>query len=117
MSREKAVAPFGEPAGVLDLATAVAGGIAPPDPQITQAARAAAPLLLELRAAQPRPTSEKAIMSKSLGAGLQWMQDAGVLATVLPERDATVDFSQEGGRRHKDVWEHTKQVVLQSVES
>jgi len=36
---------------------------------------------------------------------------------VLPELDATVDFSQEGGRRHKDVWEHTKQVVLQSVPS
>ena len=36
---------------------------------------------------------------------------------MLPELDATVDFSQEAGRRHKDVWEHTKQVVLQSVPS
>src|SRR4029078_1257839 len=43
------------------------------------------------------------------------MHDACVLAAVLPELDATVDFSQEAGRRHKDVWEHTKQVVLQSV--
>ena len=34
---------------------------------------------------------------------------------VLPELEATVDFSQEAGRRHKDVWEHTKQVVRQSV--
>ena len=33
----------------------------------------------------------------------------------LPELEATVDFSQEAGRRHKDVWEHTKQVVRQSV--
>ncbi|MFZ0844606.1 MAG: HD domain-containing phosphohydrolase, partial [Pseudolabrys sp.] len=32
-----------------------------------------------------------------------------------PELEATVDFSQEAGRRHKDVWEHTKQVVRQSV--
>ncbi len=56
-------------------------------------------------------------MGKALGAGLQWMHDAGVLATVLPELDATVDFSQEGGRRHKDVWEHTKLVVLQSAPS
>ena len=54
-------------------------------------------------------------MGKSLGAGLQWMHDAGVLGAVLPELDATVDFSQEAGRRHKDVWEHTKQVVRQSV--
>ena len=118
MSRDKAAAPFGdEPSGVLDLATEVAAGIAPPDPQITIAARAAAPLLLSLPQAQLRHTLEKVIMGKALGAGLQWMHDAGVLGTVLPELDATVDFSQEGGRRHKDVWEHTKQVVLQSVPS
>ena len=36
-------------------------------------------------------------------------------AVLLPELEATVDFSQEAGRRHKDVWEHTKQVVRQSV--
>ena len=30
------------------------------------------------------------------------------------ELAATVDFSQESGRRHKDVWEHTKQVVWQA---
>lgn len=46
---------------------------------------------------------------------LQWLRDAGILAHILPELDATVDFSQEGDRRHKDVWEHTKQVVRQAV--
>jgi poly(A) polymerase len=118
MSREKAAAPFGaEPAGVLDLATAVAGGMALPDPAITDAVRGVAPQLVSLPAGQLRHTLEKVIMGKALGAGLQWMHDAGVLAAVLPELDATVDFSQEAGRRHKDVWEHTKQVVLQSVPS
>jgi poly(A) polymerase len=118
MSRGKAVAPFGaEPAGVLDLAAAVGGGMEPPEPAITDAARAAAPQLAVLPGAQLRHTIEKVIMGKALGAGLQWMHDAGVLASVLPELDATVDFSQEAGRRHKDVWEHTKQVVLQSVPS
>jgi poly(A) polymerase len=112
----KAVAPLGSgPSGVLDLAAAVAGGVSPPEPAITAAARAAAPLLVGLPPAQLRDTLQKVIMGKSLGAGLQWMHDAGVLATVLPELDATVDFSQEAGRRHKDVWEHTKLVVLQSV--
>ena len=48
-------------------------------------------------------------------SGLQWMHESGVLGVVLPELAATVDFSQEAGRRHKDVWEHTKQVVVQSV--
>ncbi len=46
---------------------------------------------------------------------LQWLRDAGILAHLLPELDATYDFSQEGGRRHKDVWEHTKAVVRQAV--
>jgi poly(A) polymerase len=46
---------------------------------------------------------------------LQWLRDVGVLGRVLPELDATVAFSQEGGRRHKDVWDHTKTVVRQSV--
>ena len=54
-------------------------------------------------------------MGAALDVGLQWMHDAGVLAVLLPELEATVDFSQEAGRRHKDVWEHTKQVVRQSV--
>jgi poly(A) polymerase len=118
MSRGKAGAPFGaEPAGVLDLAASVAGGMEPPEPAITDAARAVAPQLVVLPGAQLRHTIEKVIMGKALGAGLQWMHDAGVLASVLPELDATVDFSQEAGRRHKDVWEHTKQVVLQSVPS
>ncbi len=46
---------------------------------------------------------------------LQALHDAGLLIHVLPELAATVDFSQEAGRRHKDVWEHTKTVVWQSV--
>lgn len=58
---------------------------------------------------------EAIIMSQAAGIGLQWLQDTGVLRIWLPELSATVDFSQEAGRRHKDVWEHTKQVVLQAV--
>ncbi len=46
---------------------------------------------------------------------LQWMRDTGLLAHVLPELDATVAFSQEADRKHKDVWEHTKCVVWQAV--
>lgn len=46
---------------------------------------------------------------------MQTMRDTGLLARLLPELDATVEFSQEAGRRHKDVWEHTKIVVWQSV--
>ena len=63
----KAIAPFGaEPSGVLDLAASVAGGMEPPEPAITPAARAAAPLLVQLPPAQLRDTLQKVIMGKSL---------------------------------------------------
>ena len=58
---------------------------------------------------------EGIIMSRSANLGLQWLRDTGTLRLWLPELDATVNFSQEAGRRHKDVWEHTKQVVVQAV--
>ena len=103
------------PAGLLDLAVALAEGASPPPPEINAAARAAAPAIAELPAPRIRAAIEGVIMARSLEVGLQWMHEAGVLGVVLPELDATVDFSQEAGRRHKDVWEHTKQVVIQSV--
>ena len=116
MSRVPSVASAAEsPAGLLDLAVGIAQGATPPPVEITAAARPAAPLLIQLPGPRLRAAIEAVIMGRSLDAGLQWMHDAGVLAALLPELEATVDFSQEAGRRHKDVWEHTKQVVVQSV--
>jgi poly(A) polymerase len=81
---------------------------------VTLAAREVAADIGSLAPARLRAALEAVIMAPALGQGLQWLHESGVLAQVLPELDATVDFSQEAGRRHKDVWEHTKQVVLQS---
>jgi poly(A) polymerase len=112
------VAPLGAgPSGLLDIAVAVAHGASPPPAEIGAAARAAAPLLTSIAPAQMRSAIEAVILGRSLDLGLQWMHDSGMLAVVLPELEATVDFSQEAGRRHKDVWEHTKQVIRQSVPS
>ena len=55
------------------------------------------------------------ICSKVPHLVLQWLRDTGLLAVLLPELDATVAFSQEADRKHKDVWEHTKAVVWQAV--
>ncbi len=57
---------------------------------------------------------ESILMQNGAPAGLQWLKMCGGLAAFLPELDATFNFSQEAGRRHKDVWEHTKQVVFQA---
>jgi poly(A) polymerase len=107
----------GGPDGLLELARLVATDGRLPDPAITDAARTAAPGLLEVGPDRLRTGIEAVIMSRGLDLGLQWMHESGVLRAVLPELEATVDFSQEAGRRHKDVWEHTKQVVRQSVPS
>lgn len=116
MSPVNVSAPFGaEPAHLLELSVEIAREGAAPAPEIALAARGAAPLLTELPADRVRAALEAVIMGRSLDVGLQWMHDAGVLGVLLPELDVTVDFSQEAGRRHKDVWEHTKQVVRQTV--
>jgi poly(A) polymerase len=82
--------------------------------EITAAARLASPALAALAPDQVRKALEQVLMGKAANLGLEWLHDAGVLAVLLPELEATVDFSQEVGRRHKDVWEHTKQVVMQA---
>lgn len=61
-----------------------------------------------------RAQLEEMLLLDGVPLGLQWLYDSGALLALLPELHATVNFSQEAGRRHKDVWEHTKQVVWQS---
>jgi poly(A) polymerase len=110
------VSPDAGPGAILDVACRVAvEGIAVPA-EITLAAQAAAPTTSELSPARVREAIQRIILAPHLSLGLQWLHEAGVLAVVLPELDATVNFSQEAGRRHKDVWEHTKQVVRQTPE-
>jgi poly(A) polymerase len=102
------------PEALLDVACRVAAQGHLPPPEVTLAARDVAGDITSLPPARVRAALEAVIMAPALGQGLQWLHESGVLAQVLPELDATVDFSQEAGRRHKDVWEHTKQVVVQA---
>jgi poly(A) polymerase len=115
MSRVSGGAPSAASAeALLDVACRVSTERYHPPAEVTVAAREVAPRVAALPVAKVRRAVETVILSPHLGDGLQWLHDSGVLAVALPELDATVDFSQEAGRRHKDVWEHTKQVVLQS---
>jgi poly(A) polymerase len=106
---------FGSPEALLDVAAEISVAGTPPPAELTEAARVAAPMAAQIAPPRARAGIEAVIMGKALEVGLQWMHDAGLLAVLLPELEATVDFSQEAGRRHKDVWEHTKQVVRQAV--
>lgn len=61
-----------------------------------------------------REAIEEILMLKDPRVELEWLCRSGVMEAVLPEVYGTVQFSQEADRRHKDVWEHTKQVVFQT---
>jgi poly(A) polymerase len=62
-----------------------------------------------------RAELENMLLAREVHIALGWLQEIGVVKLLMPELDATVGMAQEAGRQHKDVWEHTKQVVRQSV--
>lgn len=86
-----------------------------PDPSLSAQIAAQAERVLELSPSVVYERLTPPLCSRHPHTVLQWLRDAGLLVRLLPELDATHAFSQEGGRRHKDVWEHTKAVVRQSV--
>jgi poly(A) polymerase len=86
-----------------------------PDASLTAQTAAMADGVLTLAPAEVYARLTPPLCGRHPHAVLQWLRDAGLLARLLPELDATHAFSQEGGRRHKDVWEHTKAVVRQAV--
>lgn len=53
------------------------------------------------------------IVAKHADHGLEWLLQCGVLSAVLPELCAMVGFGDE--HYHKDIWKHTKRVVVQTV--
>jgi poly(A) polymerase len=87
----------------------------PPVAPVTVAARGQAAAARAIAPARARAEIEGLLMAPSPDVGLQWLHDAGLLAVILPELEAAVGFAQEAGRRHKDVWAHTKQVVKQAA--
>lgn len=54
------------------------------------------------------------LLSRRADIGLLALYECGLLGVILPEVTALVGFG-EGESRHKDVWRHTLQVVIQSV--
>lgn len=99
------------------LAPAILAGQTGEIPEIALTAQiaATADLVAAIEPAEAFELLSQAFCGRHPEVAMQWLRDAGLLVHLLPELDATVAFSQEGGRRHKDVWDHTKAVVRQSV--
>jgi poly(A) polymerase len=104
-----------DPAWMLRVARAISMEERAPEPELTTLAREQAGSTRALAPDVVRGELEGMLLGHGVHLALEWLHQSGLLAIWLPELEATVDFSQEAGRRHKDVWEHTKQVVRQSV--
>jgi len=105
-----------DPTAIIRVATAIGQnrGQRPPA-SITRACTEELPLLEHTPPLRIREALDEMLVQRDVDEGLQWLHEIGVIALVLPELKATVDLAQEGGRKHKDVWEHTKLVVRQAV--
>src|SRR5262249_32634157 len=86
-----------------------------PEAEITVRAKALADGFRRLPAEQVRRELEQVLLERGVHVALQWLHETGFLGVWLPEIEATGDFSQEGGRRHRAGGEHTKPVVRQGV--
>jgi poly(A) polymerase len=104
-----------DPALVLRTAARVGETGRVPSQAVTRACREEIDLVRGIAPDDAREELGRMLVKRDVHLALQWLHEVGALALLLPEIEATVDFSQEAGRKHKDVWEHTKQVVRQAV--
>jgi poly(A) polymerase len=104
-----------DPLCLLKAATAISETGKLPTDAMTRAAREELGTIERAAPMSLRAEMELALMGREVHLALQWLHEVGVVKLIMPELEATVGMAQEAGRKHKDVWEHTKQVVRQSV--
>lgn len=104
-----------DPLAVLRIARIVGDtGVEPVD-GITRACREEVQLVIDAPPEAVCAGLEDVLLTRDVDRALQWLHAIGFVEGYLPELSACVDLQQEAGRRHKDVWEHTKLVVKQAV--
>ena len=103
------------PVLLLDVAAAIAQTGQVPVDAVTAAAADTAAAITQAPPAVVRDALEAALMARDVDVALEWIRQTGLLAVLFPELEATVHLVQETGRQHKDVWNHTRQVVKQAV--
>ena len=106
-----------DPVVMLEIAAAIAneGEGTWPAERVTDIAGDHAQRLAEADKGRTRAAIETMLMGRDVDQALEWMRATKILPVLFPELSATVDLVQETGRQHKDVWDHTKQVVRQTV--
>lgn len=76
-------------------------------------ARVDAEVFRDLPMAEIRPRLDELLCARHADVGLEVLLQIGFIGAVLPELTKIVGFGD--GESHKDVWRHTKQVVIQCL--
>jgi poly(A) polymerase len=105
-----------DPVALIDIAAAIAHGKGQwPVDAVSRAAAEESALITTVPGPRLKLAIENVLLGRDVDEALEWIRQTGLLALLFPELAATVDLVQEAGRMHKDVWQHTKQVVKQAV--
>lgn len=80
-------------------------------PEVRAACERDAASILDVPREIWRREMEKVLCGAFPGLGLQFLMDVRVLGFILPEVAALQGLLGDGMGQHKDVWDHTKQVV------
>ncbi len=70
--------------------------------------------IIDMPMERVRPELERMLLNRHPDQGLDFLQRVGVLGMVLPEVQLMVGFDETCQVHHKDLWAHTRQVVMQS---
>lgn len=70
--------------------------------------------LIDIPMERVRPELERMLLNRNPDQGLDFLQRVGVLGIVLPEVQLMVGFDETCQVHHKDLWAHTRQVVMQA---
>lgn len=96
------------------LALASALALTPPPELLAQIADSAGAVLKADRH-RLRDALTRLLVGQRPSEALEWLARTGLLPLVLPEAAAMIDFHRSSRHHHKDVWDHTRQVVRQAV--
>jgi poly(A) polymerase len=98
----------------LRLGVSIAQGTASATPELAELAQIKAPDLDHHDKAEVLNALHDLMVGPSVAPALEWLCESKILHQLMPEVAATVNFTQDEGRAHKDVWKHTVQVVGQA---
>ncbi len=105
------------PERVLDLAVLAARSGLTPDKELLRLARRDAGNVLSVARADWAERFGAVLLGEYAATGLQFLYDCEALQRMVPEVCLMVDFHKSCAVHHKDIWDHTLQVVEKCPQS